>query len=234
MSFRIGATVLIDHTGNAIQSYSFKTRRILGCISKVLKFLDGYKVDEIHLIVPLKQNRPADMSEIFLKLADIPVSTPLALGGGINVTNLAQISKDPFFERLIFNSAIYDDLDTVQRANLIMGRQSILACIPFSVRNGELIIYHAREDCFKEVPRGFWEKLDSMVNEVILVDAYSEGSKTGFDFEVLKFINFPHDRILISGGLTKNDIYRARNMGLAGVSVDNFALHSELSIGFLR
>jgi len=38
MSFRIGATVLIDHNGNAVQSYGFKKKRILGNVQKVLKF----------------------------------------------------------------------------------------------------------------------------------------------------------------------------------------------------
>ena len=54
MSFRIGATVLIDYDGNAVQSYNFKVRRILGDLQKVLKFLDTYEVDEIHAIVPYK------------------------------------------------------------------------------------------------------------------------------------------------------------------------------------
>ena len=54
MSFRIGATVLIDYNGNAIQSYGFKSKRFLGNLQKVLNFLDAYEVDEIHAIVPFK------------------------------------------------------------------------------------------------------------------------------------------------------------------------------------
>ena len=51
---------------------------------------------------------------------------------------------------------------------------------------------------------------------------------------MLKYIEFPIDRILVSGGLTKKDINNAKNIGLAGVSIDNFVLHSEYSIGELR
>jgi len=39
---------------------------------------------------------------------------------------------------------------------------------------------------------------------------------------------------LISGGLTKLDIHKAKEMKLAGVSLDNVALHSEFSIQGLR
>ena len=67
-----------------------------------------------------------------------------------------------------------------------------------------------------------------------MLDAESEGSKKGFNFKVFKYIEFPISRIIISGGLTKSDINKAKRMGLAGVSIDNFALHSEYSIKYLR
>ena len=83
MSFRIGATVLIDHNGNAIQSYGFKEKRILGDLQKVLKFLDAYEVDEIHAIVPFKGKGDSGSSKIFSHLSEISISTPLSIGGGI-------------------------------------------------------------------------------------------------------------------------------------------------------
>ena len=81
MSFRIGATVLISGHGQAIQSYSFKTKRILGDVVKVLKFLDAYKVDEIHLIVPIKGRGNSRSSKIFSEISVISISTPLSIGG---------------------------------------------------------------------------------------------------------------------------------------------------------
>ena len=103
MSFRIGATVLIDIDGRVLQSYSFKTKRVLGHIKNVLSFLDDYEVDEIHLIIPLK-GKDVDTSKVLTKLKDISISTPLSVGGGLNVKNIAEITNDPYFERLIFNS----------------------------------------------------------------------------------------------------------------------------------
>lgn len=233
MSFRIGATVLIDHNGNAIQSYSFKEKRILGDIKKVLKFLDAYKVDEIHAIVPFKGKGDSDSSKIFSHLSEISISTPLSIGGGITEKNIEKITNDPFFERCIFNSAIFNNPELLQKTKSIMGHQSMVASIPF-IFDDNLKIYHSKTNSFQVIKDELWKEIESNFNEVLLLDANAEGGKKGFNFQVFKYINFPIDRILISGGLTKYDINKARKMGLAGVSIDNFALHSEYSIEGLR
>ncbi len=233
MSFRIGATVLIGHNGNAIQSYGFKKKRILGNLQKVLKFLDAYKVDEIHAIVPFKGKGDSGSSRIFSHLSELSISTPLGIGGGITERNIEEITQDPFFERCIFNSAIFNNPELLQKTKSIMGHQSMVASIPFII-DDNLKIYHSKTNSFQAINDELWEEIGSNFNEVLLLDANAEGTKKGFNFQVLKYIKFPIDRILISGGLTKCDINKARKMGLAGVSIDNFALHSEYSIEALR
>jgi len=233
MSFRIGATVLIDLNGNAVQSYGFKKKRILGNVQKVLKFLDAYEVDEIHAIVPLKGEGDDKSSDIFSRLSEIPISTPLGIGGGITERNIGEITKDPFFERCIFNSAIFNNPELLQKAKSIMGHQSMVASVPFIVDDG-LKIYHSKTNSFKTMKDELWKEIESNFNEVLLLDASAEGDKKEFNFEVFEYIKFPIDRVLISGGLTKFDINKAKKMGLAGVSIDNFALHSEYSIRALR
>ena len=115
-----------------------------------------------------------------------------------------------------------------------MGRQSMVASIPFIVQNGSFMVYHSKSDVFKFVKGNFWNRVKENFNEIILLDAESEGSKNGFDFSVLDDVDFPIERTLISGGLTKSDINKAQKMNLAGVSIDNFTLYSEYSIGSLR
>jgi len=233
MSFRIGATVLLDCNRRALQSYSFQTKRILGCIKNVLSFLNDYEIDEIHLIIPLK-GRSVDTSKILIGLKDVSISTPLSVGGGINTENLIEITKDPYFERLIFNSAIFDDNEVIKQATLKMGHQAIMASIPFILQENKIKIYHSKMNKFIDVSDKFWKKLNLMCNEIILLDADAEGGKEGFNFKVFQFVNFPIERVLISGGLTKLDIHKAKVMKLAGISLDNVTLHSEFSIKGLR
>jgi imidazole glycerol phosphate synthase subunit HisF len=234
MSFRVGATVLIDYNGNAIQSYAFETKRVLGCAAQVLKFLDSYGVDEIHMLIPIKKDSDIDTSKIFSDLMNISISTPLGIGGGINSNNFKKIIKNLYFERLIFNSAIFDDIDTLKLAKSIMGSQSMVACIPFIIRDDKIYVYHSRVNRFRGISNEFWDTVNSMFNEVILLNADSEGKKNGFDFKVFDLINFPVNRILISGGIVKTDIKKARKMNLAGVSIDNSTLHTEFSMEGFR
>jgi imidazole glycerol-phosphate synthase subunit HisF len=234
MSFRIGATVLLDCNGkNALQSYNFQTKRVLGCVKNVLSFLDSYEVDEIHLIVPLKGDK-INTFKILSKLKDMSISTPLSIGGGINIESLAVITKDPYFERLIFNNALFDDHEVIKQASLKMGHQAIVASVPFILKNNKLKVYHSKINKFIDISDKFWENLNLLCNEVILLDADAEGNKKGFNFKVFQFVNFPIDRVLISGGITKLDIHKAKEMKLAGVSLDNTTLHSEFSIKGLR
>lgn len=234
MSFRIGATVLIDYDGNAIQSYNFKTKRVLGNLQKVLKFLDAYEVDEIHAIVPSKEKGANSSSKVFFHLSNISISTPLGIGGGITTENLKEITKDPFFERCIFNRAIFNNPQLLQETKSIMGHQSMVASIPFIIINKTLMIYNSENDAFQEIESELIKEISDNFNEIMLLDANAEGSKKGFNFEVFDYIEFPIDRVLISGGLTKSDIKRAKELGLAGVSIDNFVLHTEYSIKGLR
>jgi len=234
MSFRIGSTVLVDCGGSAIQSYGFRFKRSLGNLRQVLKFLDQYEVDEVHVIIPSKGERKCDSLQIFSDLSNVSISTPLGIGGGLTMLNIDQITQDPFFERCIFNSAIFTDSNLIDYTRAKMGHQSMVASIPFLIDGNVLLIYNSKYDKFQSVDGEFWNRLEESFNEVILLDAASEGNKQGFNFESLKYIDFPTDRILISGGLVREDIVMAKAMNLAGVSIDNFTLHSEYSIKGLR
>ena len=130
MSFRICSTVLMNTNGIAIQSYGFNIQRILGSVKTVLSFLDEYEVDEIHLIIPLK-GEASNTFPLLRALQDISISTPLSIGGGLTSNNIAKITNDPYFERLIFNSLIFDDEQVIKQVSLKMGHQAIVGYIPF-------------------------------------------------------------------------------------------------------
>ena len=113
MSFRICSSVLLDYSDYAIQSYNFKNQRVLGSVENVIKFLDRYMVDEIHLISILKGKCEKDIINTFKRISKISVSTPLAIGGGIRNHNIKEILSELFFERCIFNSAVFNNFESV-------------------------------------------------------------------------------------------------------------------------
>lgn len=233
MNFRIGATVLLLDEKNSLQSYGFEHQRLLGSIEEVLKFLEKYQVDEIHCIFPIKGD-PICSLKAFMALSKIPISTPISIGGGISSKNISQILQNPFFERLIFNRSLFNNDGAIEKASSLMGRQAMVGSLPFVIVNNILKLYNSSLNKFEEVTDKFWKKLDTILNEIILLDARAEGNKQGFDFSALKFIDFPLSRVIISGGIIDADIKQAKKLGLAGVSIDNSVLHKEYSIKELR
>jgi len=230
MSFRVGSTLLLSKDCFALQSYNFNTKRILGSVENALHFLDEYEVDEIHVIVPLKGKSNFISSEVFSKLINIPISTPVTIGGGIQLKDLKVLLKDPFFERIVFNSAIFDGDEVLKTVASLMGRQALIACMPFIIDNHKLLVYNSRLNKFISISQDLWSKINKIFNEIILLDANAEGTKRGFNFNALDLIQFPIDRTLISGGITNQDIFNAQKLGLAGVTIDNWVLHSESSV----
>ena len=172
MSFRIGATVLINYEGIAIQSYNFKTNRILGNLQKVLKFLDAYGVDEIHAIVPSKGKSKHSSSEVFFNLSDISISTPLSIGGGITEENIKEITKDPFFERCIFNSAIFNNPQLLKKTKIIMGHQSMVASLPFIIRKDTMMVYNSECDKFIEANSLLYKKVNKHFSKNYILKIY--------------------------------------------------------------
>jgi len=159
MSFRICATVLIDFNGNAVQSYSFRTRRVLGDLRKVLEFLDAYEVDEIHAIVPIKGEYSKCSNKIFNELSSVSISTPLSIGGGIVKDSIGKIMQDPFFERCIFNRAIFSDHQLIHMVKSIMGKQSMVALLPFVVNDDSIKVYNSKKNSNQVVGDNFWNKI---------------------------------------------------------------------------
>ena len=115
-----------------------------------------------------------------------------------------------------------------------MGRQSMVAYIPFKIKSNLLTIYNSQDNKFQTVGIELWKEINNNFNEIILLDAKSEGSKKGFNFQIFNYIKFPIERVIISGGLTRSDVTKAKKMGLAGVSIDNSILYTEYSIKGLR
>lgn len=230
MSFRVGSTLLLSEDCQALQSYNFNSKRILGGIKNVLHYLDEYEVDEIHIIIPFKGETNFSSSELFLKLINIPIATPVTIGGGIKPRDLRVLLKDPFFERVVFNSAIFNNDEILKIVTSLMGRQSLVGYLPFVIDNNKLLVYNSSIDNFISLSQALWKKINNCFNEIILLDANSEGTMSGFDFNVLDLIEFPMDRTLISGGITNNDIIYAKKLGLAGVTIDNWVLYKESSL----
>ena len=74
------------------------------------------------------------------------------------------------------------------------------------------------------------EFINTLANEIILYDIENEGLSNGFNWSLLKNIPFNYDKLIVSGGIAKGDIKKAKQKEISSVLVENKVLHQEYSI----
>lgn len=228
---RIGA-VLLYKDGLCWQSYGWSRFRPLGSIDLALKYLENYLCDEVSIIRPVRSNCSSralikDIDSIkFLK-----TMTPISFGGGVRDFNDIEDLKDMPIERLIFSSAFLDkNTRFLNKAINTFGRQAIQALIPFKYIDGQMYVFNSSSSKYVHQKDIDFSYINEHSNEIILYDVINEGKKNVFDFNILEENIFPSHKLIISGGIGKNSITKAKKYNLASVLIDNNVLHNEFSI----
>lgn len=232
---RIGATVIV-HSGRAYQSYGWSYLRPLGDLQRVIDGLEELELDEICLIRLVKG---ADSKENVLndmkKLKGLKSLTPLSFGGGLRDQYIVDCLSDLPFERFVFSSSVVNlDVRLLEYAAGLLGRQALIGLVPFVYINNTLLAYDCKSNNQKGV--NLFEIKD-YVNEILLYDCQSEGLHSRgarFNFDVLTFATengISKERVLVSGGISRDSIRQARTVGVAGCYIENTLLYSQSSLG---
>jgi cyclase len=228
---RIGSTVLMCDK-QCIQSYEWKMKRPLGKIQGVIDSLEEYHCDEVAIIRPV---RNSDFFQDFRKdieiLKNISSMTPISFGGGIRTLEHLELLQGLPIERLIFSSAFIEKNEKlILAAKNLFGHQAIQCLLPLTIKGRETFVYNSSKSEYiplKEVDTHF---INELANEVILFDTKHEGMTNSFDWSLLEKISFDYKKLIVSGGIGKNDIIKGKAIGIASVLVDNKILHQEYSI----
>lgn len=116
---------------------------------------------------------------------------PMAYGGGITTLEQIRTVFSLGFEKVIINSAAYDDPDLVREAVSVYGAQSVVGCI--DVRRG----YFGRYSLFSHSGRtrrktGLLEHIDALsdmgIGELLVNSIHRDGTQKGYDIELLKTV----------------------------------------------
>lgn len=228
---RIGSSIILLD-GYCYQSYGWKLMRPLGKLQNIIDFLEAYQCDEIAIIRPI---RDVDTIESFQRdvdeLLNVNCMTPLSFGGGLrNIEHIELLHNLPI-ERLMFSSSfIHKDIDLIKYATSLYGHQAIQCVLPFIYEKEKIQIFSSQYNKyipFNSIDINFIEK---HANEIILLDTKNEGLNNKFNKDILGKIKINTTKLVISGGIGKNDIILAKNNNIASVIIDNKVLHNEYSI----
>ena len=228
---RIGASIILLD-GYCYQSYGWKLMRPLGKLQNIIDFLEAYQCDEIAIIRPIRET---DTRESFQKdideLIKVSCMTPLSFGGGLRGIEHLELLHNLPIERLIFSSSfIHKDIDLIKHATSLYGHQAIQCVLPFNCENGEIQIFSSELNKFIPFDTIDLDFIEKYANEIILLDTKNEGLSNKFDSDILNKIQINNKKLIISGGIGKDNVKFGKNNNIASVIIDNKVLHNEYSI----
>lgn len=228
---RIGSTILLCDQ-HCIQSYEWKMKRPLGKLQGVIDSLEEYHCDEVAIIRPVRNN---DSFEDFRKDIDVVKKlssmTPISFGGGVRTLEHLKLLQGLPIERLIFSSAFLEKNEKlILAAKNLFGHQAIQCLLPVMIKGGETLVYNSSKSDYIPLEVVNTQFINELANEVILFDTKHEGMTNCFDWSLLKKTSFDFKKLIVSGGIGKEDVVKGKANGIASVLVDNKILHQEYSI----
>ena len=228
---RIGANIILKD-GYCYQSYSWNRFRPLGELQRVIDSLEKYECDEIAIIRPIREKDSLDSFRLDIdKLSKVNCMTPISFGGGLRNKDCVKMLKGVPIERLIFSSSFLNkQTDLIDFSQQQFGHQAIQCLLPFIVRNNTIEVYFSQLKKFVNMKEIDFDYINQSANEIILYSIKNEGLSNRFEETIYDVIPIDKSKLIITGGIGKNDIKKAKKHAIASTLIDNKVLHQEYSI----
>lgn len=221
--------------GELVHTLKFdkNTKRYIGDPLNTLRIFNEFNCDELSIV-----DIDAWKYGINLKLLEEiseEIFIPLSYGGGIK--NYDQASKiiSLGFEKIIFNDALYSNLDLIKKFSDDYGSQAVVlkANILSSGKNYK-ILDHKNLKIIDDNIDSFFEKFNKInASEISLIITNLDGSFNGPDLNLISQVKKLTDRhIVYSGGISKiSDFKDCFNAGANAVITNNFFIMKKFNSG---
>lgn len=195
-----------------VKTVNFKNPRYIGDPINTVRIFNEKEVDELAFIdiTATPENRGPD----FDLLSDIASEAfmPMAYGGGIKSMSDIKTIFSLGFEKIVVSSLLYDNPDVVREAVNTFGSQSIVACI--DIKRGffggfNLMTHSAKRVRKIDIKKHLIDLEQIGVGEVLVNTIHKDGTFSGYDFELIKYISHQLSVPLIAcGGARGVDDFR--------------------------
>ena len=190
--------------GRVVKGTNFVNIVDAGDPVEVAKRYDNAGADEITFLdITATHQRRKTLVEIVEKVAS-EVFIPLTVGGGVSnykdVITLLQAGAD----KVAINSAAVANPDLINKVTEKIGRQCIVAAIDakkVSQSSWKVFTHGGRKATNLDVKKWAKELFDRGAGEILLTSMDKDGTKSGFDIELLKTVsNSISIPVIASGG----------------------------------
>lgn len=231
---RIIAGIVVKD-GWAVQSIGFHRYLPLGDPAIIAETLDRWQVDEIVLFDIDATPRGTGPDIELIGRVSAAISTPLTAAGGVRTVEDAHNVISNGADKVAINTAAFHSPRLVRGIADLYGRQCVVASIDVQRDpQGEARLFN-RWVPVPSVDVGEFARTlaDSGAGEILLNSVDRDGSKSGFDLELVRQVAAPLTApLIVLGGAGKpEDIAEAMTVpGVAAVGAANFWTFSEHSV----
>ena len=214
--FRVIPLLLLENE-SCIKTIKFKKKVYLGDPINIVKIYSELGVDEILI---------NDISDIdkpnFKLLKNISEESfvPLSYGGGVkNLTDIEKILSYGY-EKILFNSLVFENYDFIETAIKEFGSSSISISVnlKFNFFRKLKLFNRKKKKFYNEDIINHLEKINQLgPSETLLTFVDLEGTKKGYNKELIKnYLKFIKTNVIINGGA--KDINDFKFLNMLGVS----------------
>lgn len=226
--------VITVRNGWVVQSFGYRRYLPIGHPSVVAENLDRWGVDEI-LVLAIDRSAKGVGPDVELlnALGTQPLSTPVTYGGGIRTVEQASMVIQAGAERVCVDTALHGDLGALREMSQHIGSQALVASLPLGIESGEVQWYdHVAKT--QRAANGALSRIfdDGLISEALVIDWQHEGTRNGFELNLLRRFPVSGVPLIAFGGLSEADqIDEALRMPqVVAVGIGNFFNYTEHSV----
>lgn len=217
---------LIYENGKFNQSRNFRLQKVgdINWLEKNYKFKEiAFCLDELIVLnASKKEKNLEDFAQVLKGLVD-DVFIPIAAGGGIRSLEDVKLLFNSGADKLVLNSALYDNPNFVKEIVKQYGSQSVVASIDYKTINGARIV--VINDGTKKIDMSLEKYIQYIeqlgAGEIYLNSIDKDGTGFGYDFDTIDSVSSDMKVPLIIAGGAGNESHLLE--GLKRETVDAVA-----------
>lgn len=188
---RIIPCLLLDENNGLVKTIQFKKPRYIGDPINAVKIFNNKGVDELCILGISVTKKNSEIAWELLQDIATEAFMPLSYGGGIRTLEDVKRLFAIGYEKVIFNTAIFNNPRLIEDAVAYAGSQSIVASI--DVKSNLL----SKSSCWiqcgtkntKDAPASVARKVESLgVGEILLNSIDRDGMMNGYDLNLVKSV----------------------------------------------
>lgn len=205
--------VLTIKDGGLVKTSRFTAPKYLGDPINAVRIFNEKEVDElIFLDISKDRGKTGPDFELLQRIVD-EAFMPLTYGGGISSVEDAYRLIKMGFEKILVNSLFYDEPNVLENIVKHLGSQSVVVSIDYRKKFGKTIFYkNSGRHKINESLERLMDRIRLLeIGEVVLHSIDRDGTRMGYDIEMLKIASVMSESPMIALGGAKdiNDIRKA-------------------------